>query len=822
MKVSWNWLGDWVDLEGLDPHEVADKLTMLGLETEGVEITGQGFDHIVVGHIEVIEPHPDSDKLVICRVNVGQDALKQIVCGAKNMKAGDKVPAALEGAKPPAFDFVIADRKLRGVMSEGMLCSEDELGLAKDTDGLMILPPDLVTGQDLVTALALKDTVIEISLTPNRPDCLGHRGVAREIAAAYNRELKPLSDAQALWESKDGGFEASEASLSIEDLDGCPRYIFSLIKNVEVGPSPLWLASRLRATGLRSINNIVDITNYILMDLGQPIHAFDYKKLSGQQIVVRRAREGEVMIGLDQKEYKLTTDDLVIADSEKPVAIAGVMGGANSEVDEQTTEVLLEVAYFDPSSVRKSAKHHSLHTEASHRFERGIDSGATVENAKRAVEMIASTQSAAKVGTGIAQAGAAEVAKGKISITTEKSNRALGLCLTADDQIKMWESIGLTVSSKQESSVEMEIPTWRPDLERPIDLVEEIARLYGFDQIPSTLPKMMMGFSHQVSEEAKHKPTIFSRVKRSQLGVLRQRLLDHGFHEAINYSFMSPEELDSLELSPEDMRHDLVEVANPLTVDQKYMRTTLLWGLLRNYKRNKAQRMENVSLFELGRVYYGSRPERRTLAFVVEGKNIQYWQESRDWNFYDLKGLIAGMWRERLSDDRWEACEVNEPYLHPGVQARYLTADGGVLATLGQLHPKFAKEHGVDPGLYYGEVDLEPWLLMGQRERKYQGLKRFPAIKRDYAYLLKDEHSYNALVAQIHVWAERESAFGELMEDVELFDHYQGEQVPEGHRSLALSIRYRAEDRTLTDEQITAVDAGLSGWLNETLGAIQR
>ncbi|MGM0556226.1 MAG: phenylalanine--tRNA ligase subunit beta [Myxococcota bacterium] len=826
MKVSWKWLEEWIDLSGLDVDDVVHRLTMAGLEVDGVDHLGEGHDDIVVARIDAIREHPDADKLVLCDVDDGSGELRQVACGAKNMDEGDLVPLALPGSKPPAVDFEIVAREVRGEMSSGMLCSGEELGLEDESDGLMILPETLEIGQPVFEALGLKDTVIELDLTPNRPDCLSHRGVARELGAIYGRDLKVAVDAteSAAWEDDPTVELADEAaSLEVLDEEGCPRYLFAVMEDVQVGPSPAWLKSRLAALGLRSVNNIVDVTNFILMDVGQPLHAFDLDELAGPAIRVRRAEQGEELVGIDHETYKLSADELVIADAERPVAVAGVMGGEETEVGDETTRILIECAYFDPTTVRKSSKRLGLHTDSSHRFERGVDPAALEFALQRAVRLIQRAQehlsdTPASVRSGIAAAhveGAAT--RETVELPEHICARILGVEIPNEDIEAHLESLGIELE-RTDDGWTATIPTYRPDLTRPIDLVEEVARLHGYDTVEPKLPDAPMGQRHSRRADATQDPTIVTRHERGRVEDIRTELRTYGLQEVINYGFMSDDDLDTLQLDEDDDRRDAVELANPLVASDRYMQTTLIPGLLENVQTNLAQRISDVAIFELGRRYFPDT-ERDTLAILLTGRFVQHWSDSRDWDFFDLKGLVEGLAKPfDTAGFTWSVPEPNEPYLHPGVQATW-TSESGTLATIGRLHPEVASNLEIDAPVFVAEVHLDELLSLTEHDASYEKLSRYPAIKRDFAVVYDQDRPYRDLDAAVLELASSEGAFATLLESYELFDVYEGKQLPEGKRSLALSLVYRSDERTLTDEDVQEADQALITHLEDRVDA---
>lgn len=825
MKISIQWLNEWIEVADIDPQELAHRLTMAGLEVEGIDYPGHGHDDIVVGKILEIREHPKADRLVICEVDAGEGKPRQIVCGAKNMVEGDLVPVALPGAEPPGIDFAIGTRKVMGVESSGMLCSGDELGLPSDVDGLMILDPDLILGTPIFDALGLRDVILEIDLTPNRADCLSHLGVAREVAALLGRSLRPerleIPGLEALGEEV-----GKITALDVQDSEGCPQYHLAVLENIQVGPSPAWLERRLVALGQRSINNVVDITNFILLDVGQPLHAFDFDLLHEKRIVVRRAREGEEILGIDHNTYKLDPTDLVIADGARPVAIAGVMGGAETEVSESTKRILLECAYFDPTTVRRSARRHGLHTESSHRYERGIDPGALAENINRALDLLIKAQvqttgQAPILAKGMLVAGAPLKEKRQVTLDIARVNRLLGIALTGPQCRTYLESIGLEETDAQEEHLTFAVPTHRGDLERPVDLIEEIARLHGYDKIPQKTPMAPMGQLHQRRTDkagASKKETILSPKERQDLSWIGQYLLAQGILEAVNYSFMSVDDLDRLGLDEADRRRQAPVITNPLVKSQGLMRTTLVPSLLDNVQTNYAQRRQDVALFELGRRYFIDE-ERRTLGLVLTGVKQKTWSGKRDWDFFDAKGIIEALGTPfAVEHARWARPEWLEPYLHPGVQAVWMVGEA-VLATVGQLHPAIAQREEIEAPVFLAELDLEMLLGLGAPKAIASLPPRYPAIVRDFALLYEQSRPYGELEEAIRELVSQDQEFASIFETMELFDVYQGAQVPEGLRSLAITVTYRSAERTLKDEDVEAADRKLLKHLEERVGA---
>ena len=541
MIVTYNWLKEFVDFD-MDPQQLADRLTMAGLEVDGMVEIGAGLDSVIVARLNRVEPHPDADRLTVCQVDNGTEVV-QVVCGATNHKTGDLIALAQPGTILPG-DFKIKKSKIRGQVSMGMLCSEKELGFSEESAGIMILPQDLEPGVPLFDALQLKDVQIEIGLTPNRPDCLSVVGVAREVAAMCGKTLR-LPEVTII---EGGSPVEDQASVTIKDDDLCPRYAARMIQDVKIGPSPSWMVSRLESVGMRSINNVVDVTNYVMMELGHPLHAFDYRLLENGEIIVKRASAGETFVTLDGQEHELDNADLMICDGNRSVAMAGVMGGQNSEVQDDTSTILLESAYFKPTSIRRTSKRHGLHTESSHRFERGADIDMVPVALDRAAALIAEL-SGGQVATGVIDNYPRTLDPQIVELRTERIGQLLGLELEQQHVVELFESIALGVDVQGDGLLRVEVPSFRPDLERDVDLIEEVARLYGYDNVPVTLPQGAM--------DAEKSP-----LKQQLETLARNELVAAGFAEVINYSFVAPQSCSHLNPSEVDPRLQQVRLLN--------------------------------------------------------------------------------------------------------------------------------------------------------------------------------------------------------------------------------------------------------------------
>ncbi len=801
MIVSYNWLKEFVEFT-LPPQEIADLLTMLGLEVEAMEKRFEGMDEVVVAVVEEKVKHPNADKLSLCKVNNGREILN-IVCGAQNFKAGDKVALAQVGAVLPG-DFKIKRSKIRGEESCGMLCSEKELGLAEESAGIMILPSDLPLGVPLFVALGLKDTIFEIGLTPNRADCLSVIGIAREIAAKLGLKVK-----YPRIELAEGSTPITEiASVVIEDSHLCPRYTARYISGCKIAPSPQWLVNKLNAVGMRSINNVVDVTNYVLLEYGHPLHAFDFNTLAGGKIIVRRAGEGERFTTLDGQERTLKTSDLTIRDAEHTVALAGIMGGENSEIAAETTDVLLESAYFNPSAIRLTSKRLGLHTESSHRFERGVDIQVLTKALDRAASLIAEL-AGGTVAKGIIDVYPHKKEPKKIMARQDRINHLLGLNLSGDTIKEIFHNLEFVVDTVEHGLFQVQIPSFRVDLEREIDLIEEIARLNGYEKIPVTMPKSRV-FSDL--------PSRSQRLEKQ----LRNLLVAHGFNEVINFSFISPDSWDKLMLALDDHRRHAVKLLNPLVEEQSVMRTTLLPALLETAARNISFRIINQRIFELRRVYL-PKPDQELpheplfLAAVMTGKrDPEGWNQSKSSvDFYDVKGVVESIFHELKLPEALFAVEKVERFYHTG-KACTIYLGHEEIGSIGEIHPDVQDSFGIDQPLYYFELNFEKLITHSSSTAKISPPSRFPETFRDIAMLISDEVDAASVVSAVKAMTINEIA------DVSIFDLYKGANIPAEQKSLAIRVRYRVPDRTLTDDEVNVIHQRVVEHLVKKLNAVIR
>ncbi|MBA3349627.1 MAG: phenylalanine--tRNA ligase subunit beta, partial [Actinobacteria bacterium] len=664
MRVSFKWLNELVPVDA-SPSKVAELLTLSGTKLEAIHRPGDSIKGVIVAEVLAIGEHPNADNLTLVDVRVGDADTRRVVCGASNFYVGDHVPLAQVGANLP--EMAVSERKIRGVTSQGMLCSGAELGVSKDHSGILVLPPDSVAGEDVVAVLDLDDTILEFEITFNRPDCLGMIGIAREVAALTGTELHMPGASLGV------ASEPSPLQVEIRDPAGCPRYVARYIEGVAIGPSPGWLAARLAAAGLRPVSNVVDVTNYILLETGHPLHAFDAAKVRDRTIVVRRADRGERIKTLDGVERTLDRADLVIADPSCAVALAGVMGGAESEVSEGTSDLILESAYFDPASVAGASRRHLLRTEASSRFERGADFDAAPYAAARATKLIAEL-AGGRATAEMTDAYPVPLERRSVSLAPRKTEALLGMRIPASKQVSYLESVGFKVTTDEET-LSAEAPSFRPDIQRDVDLIEEVARLEGFDRLPATLPRGVAGgLDGRQSAERR----------------LRRTLAALGLHEGWTTSWASARDLDALGLPADHPAREMVEIANPMSEDERHLRTTLLPGLLRSAAHNLAHRVENVAMFEIARIYRptGGLPQEPLLlgAVFCGFRRPQTWLgPSERWDFPAGKGVREAVLDAMgISGSGWS--KVSGMPWHPTRAANISIAEVN-LGTIGELHP---------------------------------------------------------------------------------------------------------------------------------------
>ncbi len=801
MRISYNWLGEYVDLPAAE--ELAARLTAVGLEVEAIERGGQGLEGVVAARIVASEKHPNAEKLSVTRVETGRGEPLQIVCGAKNYRVGDVVPLATVGATLPGGQR-IEKAKLRGVESSGMLCSAKELGLAEDAGGLLVLPQDVAPGTPIAKALGLDDVLLEVNVTPNRPDALSHVGIAREVAALLGRKVR-LPDARL---AEKGGPAADAVKVRIEAPEKCPRYAARVVEGVKIGPAPAWLARRLEACGVRSISNVVDVTNFVLLELGHPLHAFDLDRVAGREIVVRTARSGERMKTLDGKERALSPDDLLVADRDRGSALAGVMGGGDSEISAGTTRVLVESAYFQPGTIRRTSRRQGLKTEASYRFERGADPGMVIPALDRCAALVAEL-AGGTVRRGVVDANPRPWKPTEVRLRWTRPAEVLGMDVSKDDARRILAALAFGERKADAEGAVFAVPSWRVDVSIEEDLVEEIVRTKGYDAIPETLPS---GASDTPAEPAEAQVT----------ARLRAALEAAGFAEAVNFSFVGAKDLAPFDgLAPAATgRASAVALANPISADLAVMRTTLVPSLLRNAAFNLRQRVDDVRLYEVARVYHPASPARTgdapsaepvEVAGVIAGRRSPPgWATAREAaDFYDAKTAVVGVLDALgVEDVRWAAKAPR--WLHPRHSATILAA-GAPVGEVGELHPAVAGAFDLPRGVLALRLSLDALVRHARLVPQYRAIPRFPAVLRDLAVVLDDAVQAADVLAAI-----REEP---LVEDASVFDVYRGKPLAEGKKNVAVAIRYRAADRTLTDAEADAAHARIVKQLTAKLGA---
>ena len=787
MKISLNWLQEYVAID-VPVRKLVELLDLSGTKVETIKEPGKGVAGVVVAEVLAIEEHPNADNLTLVDVQIG-DVTERVVCGARNFAVGDRVPYAQVGAKLPGLE--ISERKIRGEVSRGMLCSASELGISKDHSGILVLPASAEQGADVVTLLGLNDTVLELEITPNRPDCMSMVGLAREVAALLGNELSvPAAAVDA----------ASEGPLSVvlKDPDACPRYVAHLIEGVTVGPSDPKIAARLLAGGIRPISNVVDATNYTLLELGHPLHAFDAAKVPGQKIVVRRARKGETLRTLDEIDRKLHPDDLVIADERRAIALAGVMGGHETEVDDATTSVILESAYFDAATIAFTARRHGLRTEASARFERGMDPDAADRAAARCTELIARSASGRTVQ--VTDAYPRPLEPRRITLRPARTSTLLGSEIGVDSQSRHLRSVGFDVTAGEEA-LDVAVPTFRPDVTREVDLIEEVARLAGYGRLPSTIPKGDAGGLSpiQATERA-----------------LRRHLAAAGLAEALTSSLGSSEELDRLMLSEGHPARKMVAIANPMSEEENRMRTSLLPGLLAAVARNASRQVSDVGLFEIARIFEPSAEELPAeplvLAIAMSGQ-----RRPKEWfgppvpaGFFAAKGVLESALGS-LGVEFGLQPATGMPF-HP-TRAASITIGGREAGSMGEIHPTVCANLDVPEGTVAVELALAPVFEALPGRVKVKELPKYPPVLLDLAFIVDHDVPAGAIEAEIRSLGAPE------VEVVRLFDLYVGEQVPEGKKSLAFSLQMRLSDRTMKDEDAAAVQERIVEGIQGDFGA---
>ncbi|MBC8573700.1 phenylalanine--tRNA ligase subunit beta [Jingyaoa shaoxingensis] len=804
MNTSLSWIKAYVPELDCTAQEYTDAMTLTGTKVEGFEKLDKNLDKIVIGQIEKIEKHPDADKLIICQVNIGTETI-QIVTGAPNVKEGDKVPVVLDGGsvagghdgKMAEEGIKIKKGKLRGIESNGMMCSIEELGSSRDMYpeapeyGIYIFPEDAVVGESAVKALGLDDVVFEYEITSNRVDCYSVVGIAREAAATFRKPFCPPV-VTATGNSED---VHDYVKVTVQDTDLCPRYTARVVKNIKIAPSPVWLQRRLASCGIRPINNIVDITNYVMEEYGQPMHAYDYDTIAGHEIVVRRAEKDEKFVTLDGQERTMDENVLMICDGEKAIGIAGIMGGENSMITDDVKTMMFEAACFDGTNIRLSSKRVGLRTDASGKFEKGLDPNNAQAAIDRACQLIEEFGAGEVVG-GMVDVYSKKKEPVRVVFEPEKINALLGTDISREDMLKYFDKIELAYD---EATNEIVAPTFRHDIFRTADLAEEVARFYGYDNIPTTLPK---------GEATTGKLPFYLRIEQTARDIAEFC----GFSQGYSYSFESPKVFDKLLIPQGDQLRQAISISNPLGEDFSIMRTVSLNGMLNSLAFNYNHRNKNVRLYELGNVYLPKAlpltelPDERmqfTLGMYGEG------------DFFTMKGVVEEFF-EKVGLRKTAKYDPNagKPYLHPGRQANIIY-EGMVVGYIGEVHPAVADNYGIGERAYVAVLDMKNIVSFATYDRKYEGIVRFPAVTRDLSMVVPK----HILAGQIEEMIAQRG--GKHLESYHLFDLYEGAQIEKGYKSMAYSITFRAKDKTLEESDVASAMKKILNGL-ESMGIVLR
>ncbi|MBP1083301.1 phenylalanine--tRNA ligase subunit beta [Bacillus capparidis] len=801
MLVSYRWLGDYVNLEGMTPDLLAEKITRSGIEVEAVEWKGDGIKGLVVGHVLECEQHPNADKLNKCLVDLGEEEPVQIICGAPNVAKGQKVAVATVGAVLPG-NFKIKKAKLRGEVSNGMICSLQEIGFEGKlvpknyAEGIFVFPGDAETGTDAIEALMLDDAVLELGLTPNRSDCLSMFGVAYEVAAILDREVNLP---EALYENSSE--KASDyISVKVEDPSANPLYTAKVIKNVKIGPSPLWMQTKLMNAGIRPHNNVVDVTNFCMLEYGQPLHAFDYDAFGSSEIVVRKAFQDEAIQTLDDQERTLSERHLVITNGSVPAAVAGVMGGADSEVTDQTTTVLLESAYFDGQTVRQASKDLGLRSESSMRFEKGLDPSRVRLASDRAAALLAA-YAGGEVLSGTVEQDSLTIEANNVHVSVEKVNNVLGMSISKEEIVDIFRRLGFS-TGEADNVLIVTVPSRRGDITIEEDLIEEVARLYGYDNIPSTLPV--------ISSLSTTGLTPYQANRRK----VRRFLEGAGLSQAITYSLTNERKVEAFALQ----KSYQTKLSMPMSEERSILRHSLLPHLADTAAYNLARQADSVALYEVGSVYLseeeGAKPvEKEHVAGLVTGLwHKQLWQgEKKAADFYVIKGITEGLFSKLDVLDEIEYVQANKKDLHPGRTAEIYFRKKSI-GFVGQLHPSYEKELDLNE-TYVFELDLNALLTVETGGLLYTTIPRYPSVTRDIALVVDQTISSGQLEKVIS------ETGGTLLKEVKVFDVYEGEHVEAGKKSIAFSLTYLNPEQTLTEEEVTNIHQNVLNTLEETYQA---
>lgn len=798
MLISLNWLKQYIDLDGIEINEMENALTMIGQEVEKIEVLGGNLENVVTAQIIEKEMHPDSDHLTICKVDNGKEIL-QIVCGAPNHKAGDKVVLAQVGAKL-APDFVIKKGKIRGVESNGMLCSEEELNIGKDSNGIMILPEDTPVGVPMKEYLGINDTVFELEITPNRPDCLSHIGIARELGAYYNKEVKYPSF---VINSESSEKTADNISIEIEDSNLAKRYVARIIKNVTVKESPKWLKERVESIGIRSINNIVDASNFIMMELNQPNHTFDLDKIEGGKIVVRAGHENEKLVTLDEQERELNSDDIVISDGVKAVALGGVMGGQNSEITENTKNILLEVANFNSQNVRKTSRRLTLFSESSYRFERRVDEENAINVINRLANIIQEV-AGGEILEGVVDNYPVPYKKKTATLNFERLNRFVGKNIPRETAIGILTRLEIEVVDNGET-LTLTAPTYRDDLENEQDYFEEVIRMYGFDNIENILPKL------DISE----KPVIDTTKLSTQVKLIAANA---GLKEVINYSFVPKDAMEKIKYTSVE-RENLIDLLRPITEDFVTLRPTLLYSLLKNAKENMNRNATNIRFFEVSRTFVKAEElakEEVKLGIILAGENNKtLWNPKPvPYDFYDLKGIVEEIFTQ-LKFNNYMIKRSEQSQYHPGRSVDVFVGRE-LIGSFGEIHPDVLENFDLGKtSVLVGEFNIDLIQKYIGKKIKYQGIVKYPAVPRDFAFVMREDILVGDVLKTIQ-------KVDKKIEKVELFDIYQGAGVLPGMKSVAISVILRDKNKTLEEKEIVDISNKIVAKVEKDYGAVLR
>jgi phenylalanyl-tRNA synthetase beta chain len=799
MKISLEWLKKYVPID-IPIEELATKLTLAGLEVENIEYLGKKYENFVIGKVITVAKHPNADKLFICDVNIGKEDIT-LVCGASNVTAGQKVIVGLPGAivprnqhDPNMKPYTLSRVSIRGFLSNGMICSEFELDLGDDKNGILILPENSQVGIGLAEYLGKNDVVLEIGITPNRPDCLSHLGIAREVAALLGKKL--LKPKIKLKESKSP--ISKFVSVSVKNKSNCPRYTARVLRNVKVEASPAWLQNFLTAVGVRPINNIVDVTNFVLMETGHPLHAFDYDTLSGHSIIVRDAQNGEHFVTLDEKGHELQKGMLLICDNEKPIALAGVMGGINSEISETTTNVFLESAYFNPQSIRRISKTLGIITDASQRFERGADPNITDYAVDRASQLIMEISSGELL-KGQIDIYPRKINSKKINVSVNSVNKILGINITSKEIQKLLTRIELTPSVQQENKnksgiISVEIPTFRPDIEKEIDIIEETARLFGYDKIETKVESLVKFSSNSPMKDLKDE--------------IRNWIAGRGYNEIITNSLQKFEQVSEQWLSDGKSDVDVVKILNPISREMSAMRTSLVPSMLEVVRHNLFHQQKNLNIFEIGKTYYKSSETHSGLPGFVENElliigktglgDFPNWAHiERFSDIYDIKGVVEDLFRKILLDKyKFIPYSISKALLDTGL---YIEIQNVAVGYIGKISKNILKSFDIEQDVFIAEIDLEKLDRLRDSNISYQSLASFPTVVRDLAFIVEKKYMVADILDTIKLSA------GSLLCSVDLFDLYEGGQVEINKKSCAFTLQFLSGERTLTENEIEKI-----------------